>query len=523
MTSDENAAADGAWIRGLLRAEAFDHPVAGIELIETHISWVILTGDYAYKIKKPVDLGFLDFSTLDKRRTCCEAEVRLNQRMAPDIYLDVVTIAGTRDAPHMNGDGPVLDYAVRMRQFDQAAQLDRMLARGALTPDRLDAFAVAVADFHERAARAPEDAPFGTPEAVWAPVAENFAHIGEKVPPPGADSAYERLERWSRARWEALRPTFAERRASGFVRECHGDLHLRNLAWVDGAPVAFDCIEFNDNLRWIDVLSDVAFLVMDLQDRGQPRYASRFLNAYLEHTGDYGHLDVLPYYLAYRALVRAKVTAIRLGQEGLEASERVAAEQEFEAYLDLALGYARAPEPLLVVTCGLSGSGKTTLTTPLLEVLDAVRIRSDVERKRLYGLKPQESGRAAVGKGIYDAAASERTYARLLELARALLLAGKTVIVDATFLDPARRAPFEELGRELGVRYRILEPTASPEVLKSRLRARRGDASDADVAVLESQLERWPSVTGAERRVVVSVDTERPLDVESLAARLRSS
>jgi hypothetical protein len=508
MTSEGTAAVDGGWIRGLLRAEAFDHPVSGVEIIETHISWVILTGDYAYKIKKPVDLGFLDFSTVEKRRTCCEAEVRLNQRMAPTIYLDVVTITGARDAPRVNGDGPVLDYAVRMRQFDQA--------------EHLDAFAAAVADFHERAARVSARSSFGTPDAVWAPVAENFAHIGEKVPSPGADSAYARLERWSRGRWEALASIFRERRAAGFVRECHGDLHLRNLAWVDGTPVAFDCIEFNDNLRWIDVLSDVAFLVMDLQDRGQPRFASRFLNAYLEHTGDYGHLEVLPYYLAYRALVRAKVTAIRLGQEGLGASEQDTAEQEFEAYLDLALGYARAPEPMLVVTCGLSGSGKTTLTTPLLEMLDAIRLRSDVERKRLYGLKPHESGRADVGEGIYDAAAGDRTYARLLELARALLGAGKTVIVDATFLDPARRVPFEALARELAVRYRILELTASPEVLKRRLRARRGDASDADVVVLERQLERWPSVTGPERSLAVSVDTEQTLDVESLAARLQA-
>jgi len=522
MTNEGTTAADGGWIRGLLRAEAFGHPVSGIELIETHISWVILTGDYAYKVKKPVDLGFLDFSTLEKRRMCCEAEVRLNQRMAPTVYLDVVTITGARDAPRMNGGGPVLDYAVRMRQFDQGAQLDRMLARGALTREHLDAFAAAVADFHERAARVPKSASFGTPEAVWAPVAENFAHIGEKVPPPGADSAYARLERWSRTRWDSLAATFRDRRAAGFVRECHGDLHLRNLAWVDGAPVAFDCIEFNDNLRWIDVLSDVAFLVMDLQDRGQPRLASRFLNAYLEHTGDYGHLEVLPYYLAYRALVRAKVTAIRLGQEGLEASEREAAEREFEAYLELALGYAREPEPMLVVTCGLSGSGKTTLTTPLLEVLDAIRLRSDVERKRLFGLKPGESGRADVGEGIYDAAAGDRTYAWLLELARALLGAGKTVIVDATFLDPARRAPFAALAQELAVRYRVLELTASPEVLKRRLRARRGDASDADVAVLESQLERWPSVTGEERSLTVSVDTEQTFDVESLAARLRA-
>jgi aminoglycoside phosphotransferase family enzyme/predicted kinase len=504
------------WIDMLLRAEAFDHPVTGLRLIETHISWVILTGSLVYKLKKPVDLGFLDFSSLEKRKACADAEVRLNQRLAPGIYLGVVPVTGSRDNPHMEGDGPLLDWAVKMVQFPQQAQLDRMLASGVLSNRHIDAFAARIAEFHLGAESVPATEGYGSPDAVLGPVAENFEQIRASGVlaglPAEKTGSLEALESWSRSQWHLLAPVFVERKALGFIRQCHGDLHLRNLAWIDDAPVAFDCIEFNPNLSRIDVLSDVAFLVMDLQDRGEQALASRFLNEYLQHTGDYLQLQVLPWYLTYRALVRAKVTAIRLSQPDLADVDPVRA--EFDAYLQLASSYASHPKSALLLTCGLSGSGKTTVTAPLLEKLGAIRIRSDVERKRLHGLRAEESGRAAPGGGIYDQQSSQQTYSRLLLLARHLLQAGFTVIVDATFLDRTQRQPFARLAVELDCNFLILALTAPADVLRQRVAARRGDASDADVAVLEAQLSRWRGLEPDER--ALTIDTSKAEEVSRL-------
>ena len=250
-------------MRGLLVASIYDHRVDQLELIETHISWVVLTGPYAYKIKKPVDLGFLDFSTLEKRHHYALEEVRLNQRLAGSLYIGVVPITGSRQHPRLDGDGTVIDYAVKMEQFPQEAQLDRMLDSGVLEQTHLDAFVDVVAQFHTGTLVADPNSRYGMPDAVYAPVAENFRHIRECASVAASLPRLADLECWSKETRQNLSGLFEERKRQGFIRECHGDLHLRNLAWIEGKPVAFDCIEFSDDLRWIDVLSDVSFLVMD--------------------------------------------------------------------------------------------------------------------------------------------------------------------------------------------------------------------------------------------------------------------
>ena len=505
----------------MLSPQWYDHPVERCELIETHISWVILTGSYAYKVKKPVNLGFLDFSTLEGRRFFCEEELRLNRRLAPGIYLEVVPITGTTEAPVLGGEGEAIEYAVKMVQFPQAAQLDRMLADGVLESQQLDAFACFIADFHKRAAVAPAEDEYGLPAQVWQPMAENFAQIRERIDEAQLLEVLAELERWSMATFEAVEPVLLQRKAQGFIRECHGDMHLRNLAWIDEKPVAFDGIEFNPNLRWIDVISEVAFLVMDLQDRGQPELAQRFLNAYLEQSGDYAGLVLMRFYLVYRAMVRAKVSAIRLGQLQLDEPGRAGAKAEFEQYLALAQTYTHPGPPVLVLTCGLSGSGKTSLSQPLLECLSAIRIRSDVERKRLFGMKALESGRAAPAQGIYSTEATGRTYAHLRELADLLLDAGYTVIVDATFLQHAQREPFERLARKKGLGYVLLEFSARTQTLRRRILQRSGDASDADLAVLEHQLAVYQPLKADEQAHTVNIDTEAPFDPVAIAQRIR--
>ncbi len=513
----------------------YDHPVERVALVETHISWVLLTGRYAYKIKKPVDLGFLDFSTLEKRRHFCEEELRLNRRLAPELYLAVVPITGTPENPRFGGPGTPIEYAVQMREFPQAAQLNRVLARNELRSGHIDDLALRLAEFHRHAAVASPDGSFGTPERIWHPVNENFEQIRARIADGNEARAarqgrrgcgfgeterlpLERLAQWSRTAFEQLRDDFTARKRNGYVRECHGDAHLANMVLMDSRVVPFDCLEFNDNLRWIDVMNEVAFTVMDLEDRGQSVYARRLLNAYLEHTGDYDGLKVLCFYQVYRALVRAKVAAIRLGQPGLNSDERERIETDYRGYIELAGRYTRPTRPALLIAHGLSGTGKTTLTQALVERLGAVRVRSDVERKRLHGLAPTARSGSALNEGLYTAEAGVRTYDRLGALARAIINTGRTVILDATFLRCAQRDRLRALAEELCVPFLILAFEASETTLRERVVVREQagrDASEAGLAVLEHQLASAEPLTAEERTHALTINTDRlPTEAE---------
>ena len=506
-------------IAALMDASVYDHPVQEIRLVETHISWVILTGEFAYKIKKPVDLGFLDFSTLDKRRFYCEEELRLNRRLAPEIYLDVVPITGTAQEPVLGGRGNIIDYAVKMMEFPQDAQLDRLLMRGGLGPRQIDAVARFIADFHQVAPVAGEDAEYGEPSVVCRAVIENFQKIRECMQ---QDERLDALEDWNRTACTRLQEVFARRKANGFVRECHGDLHLRNLAWVDERPLAFDCIEFSEQLRWIDVMSEIAFLVMDLHERDQASLAWRFINVYLEQSGDYAGTCVLPFYLCYRAMVRAKVEAIRAKQVDAGDDERVTVLNEYDGYLRLADHYAAVTSPVLVVTRGVSASGKSTITQSLLEMLGAIRIRSDIERKRLFGIPADTDARSCVGQGIYDARASRQIYDRLVELAGYVLVAGFPVIVDAASLQTDQVAAFRALANSASVAFVILELTAPSELLRERIGQRERGVSDADRAVLEHQLSAWQVLPEEYLANRIVVDTAETTDLEALTAQIRA-
>ena len=488
----------------------YPHAVREIEVIETHISWVILTGDYAYKLKKPVDLGFLDFTTLEQRRFYCEQELRLNRRLAPEIYLEVVAITGSAEHPVWNGAGEAIEYAVKMRQFPQEALLDRLLERGEMTPQHIDALTARIAAFHGEVEVAGADSPFGTPQRVLEPAMENFRQIRALLDSPADLAALDVLQAWTEQQHAALAATFAQRKRDGFVRECHGDMHLGNIALVDGEVTVFDCIEFNDDLRWIDVISEVAFLVMDLMDRKRADLGWRALNAYLEATGDYAGLAVLRYYLVYRAMVRAKVSAIRAGQTGLEPSERASVMGRYRGYTRLAQSFAAEPRPLLAITHGLSGSGKTTLSQTILEATGAIRIRSDVERKRLFGLAADERSGSGVASGLYGADATGLTYRHLETLAGAMVRAGFPAIVDAAFLQRAQRDSFRELASTLGVPFAILDFPADKATLRQRVAGRMAlgrDASEADLAVLEHQFATQQPLAADELPLAITVAT----------------
>jgi len=502
-------------ISKMLHADVYDHPVQSLELIETHISWVVLTGEVAYKIKKPVNFGFLDFSTLVRRKHYCEQELKLNQRLTTNIYIEVVGILEQHNKL-LVGKTDGIEYAIKMKQFPQAAQLDNMLAAGVLNVGHMDAIATLIADFHQRIDVAEKDSTYGTPESLYQPVEENFSQIKQQLDTAKYDQILAELTQWSESTFSHLTTVFTQRKQQGYIRECHGDMHLRNMLWLEDdsiegstkGPMAFDCIEFNENLRWIDVISEVAFLVMDLQDRKQFKLANRFLNSYLEKTGDYAGLSILPFYLCYRAMVRAKVAILRLHQAGLSEKDKIQLFEEFETYLKLANGYSQLKKEKLIIMRGVSASGKSTVSQLLVDELGAIRLRSDVERKRLMNVDKSQSASDKINTGLYSQGVSEKTYARLLSLASQVITSGFTVIVDAAFLKHQQRKDFQALAERLAIQYIIVEMTAPEETLKQRIVARKNDVSDADLEVLEFQLNNWTPLHTDEVSNCISTNVE---------------
>lgn len=479
-----------------------------MELIETHISYVLLSGPEVFKIKKAVNLGFLDFTTLDARRVYCEREVDLNRRLAPTIYLGVVPITGTPESPRIGGDGPAIEYAVQMRRFPQDALLTRVLAAGQLTAAHIDQLADEVAAFHLSTERTGGEPRYGSASQVLALAVENFTEIEPLLASDADRRAAAALRAWTESEHASHRHLFVDRHDAGFVRACHADLHLGNIVLVDGRPTLFDCVEFNDAIRWSDVMADVGFLTMDLVDRGQPGFASRFLNRYLERTGDYDGLRVLRFYAVYRAMVRAKVACMRASQID-EASRRALAVRECRQYLRLARRLTRSIDRGLIVTHGPTASGKTTATERLIEALHAVRVRTDVERKRQHQLPALARTQSAVNAGIYTAADTRRTYEAVARNVTAILAAGFVAIADGTFLRRRQRDTFAALARNLGVPFVILRFVVDPAELAARVERRRlrgGDASEGDAAVLRAQLESVEPLGADERAYTVTYE-----------------
>ena len=507
-------------ISSMLNENVYDHSVSELQLIETHISWVILTGDYAYKIKKPVNYGFLDFSTLDKRHQYCEQELVLNSRLAPDIYLSVVPITGTTIAPVLSGTGTPFEFAVKMRQFPQSAQFDNMLAAGVLSCDHLDALAFTTAQFHQSTQVAGSLVDYGDAKIVYQPVEENFNQIREHIGTQQYDTILDELSAWSHAEYSRLKLFLDMRKQDGYIRQCHGDMHLRNLIWFNDQPMAFDCIEFNDHLSWIDVISEVAFLIMDLQSRNQINLANRFINSYLESTGDYAGLKVMSFYLSYRAMVRAKVDTLRLQQKDLTETERELTKTEFESYLTLARNYTKSVIPKLIIMYGLSGVGKSTVSQQLVDVMGYIRIRSDVERKRMFNIDSHEKASEAINKGIYSTKTSEKTYIKLASLAEQVIKSGFSVVIDATFLKYSQREIFQQLAQRLSISYVVLELTAPISVLRSRLLKREGDVSDADLSVLDNQVSILKPFKKHEKDHVIEINTDKRFEIDKLMSKL---
>lgn len=508
-------------LAALLQPRGYPHPVAGVTVIETHISWVLLTGELAYKIKRPVRFPFVDLRSLERRGFFCQEELRLNRRFAPQLYLDVCPISIVDGAARIDGPGEAVEYAVKMRQFPREDALDSLLSRGGIDPAELEAFGRELAAIHNGLPVAQPQSSCGEPLTIHGLIANNLEECVQASAIFGGTCAVRALRPELQRRLGEAVAWMYDRHDDGRVRECHGDLHAANIVRLQSRLVAFDCLEYERTFRWIDVADEVAFLLADLHARGYPLHEQAFLSGYLHASGDYQACRLLPLYKAHRALIRAKVAALAQGNSAESGGDETLL-YRFRAYVDCAARALAGKWPRLVLMSGLSGSGKTWLAERLAPLLEAVHVRSDVERRRLAGVGERGRTGSALEGGVYSKDFTGRVYAHLATAAADILAGGYTVVVDATFSRREERDLFRDLARRTGVPACVIHCQASQEVLQTRIveRGRQGqDASEADVTVLEWQKDHWETVAADEQWTVISVDTAAT-DLKDLERRI---
>jgi uncharacterized protein len=512
-------------ISALLKPEIYPHHCSKISLIETHISWIILTGDFAYKIKKPVNFGFLDFTSLPARKQYCDAELNLNSRTAPELYLGVLEIFGSASEPSFEqGGDSVIEYAIKMHQFKSGHLLSELHDSGELDFSHIDELAERVARFHTEASPASKDRAFGHPEQLILPAIQNFEQIRERLQDDEQINQLAYLEKWTVSSFKILGEVMISRKAKGLVRECHGDLHLKNITLFRDRVTLFDCIEFNENFRWIDVISDMAFLVMDLEERGLQSFANRFLNHYLEITGDYEGLKLLPFYKAYRAIVRAKISLFEMADFTAQPDKLSELWKKYQSYIDLSERYTSLPNRFVLSMHGVSGTGKSTVALRLVDQLGAVRIRSDVERKRLFGIDPRQHPNQSLAKAIYNANSTKQTYERLAKLTGAILDSGLSVIVDATNLMSWQRQCVQIEADNRAVPLCIADCQASMSVIEEWIHRREksnDDISDADFTVVDRQVGRQEPLSIEEKKKTFVIHSNILEETNELVSEIR--
>lgn len=499
----------------------YPHPTGHVQVLQTHISWIFLTDSYAYKLKKPVDFGFLDYTTLERRRTMCEREVQLNSRLCPGVYLGVEEVRQRGDELSLGGPGEAVEVLVKMLRLPEERMLRRVLARGEGSTELFTRMARTLAVFHESTRLDGEAGGLKDLAGVKHNCDENFAQTERYVGTLVSPHAHTFLRTATGLFFRRHPGLFARRVSERRIVDGHGDLHLDSICATD--PVClFDCIEFNERFRILDVAEEVAFLAMDLEFHGHLPFARAFVDAYVAASGDRQILLLLDFYKAYRAFVRAKVHSFQWGDADLDEAARERVRVVASRYYELALGYARAFNPRrLMATCGLSGSGKSTLARRLGERHAVEVVRSDLVRKELLGLDPEDRRHVPFGAGEYAPSVTERTYWAMMERAEELLARGYSVILDASFITRQHRRWAVEAARRAGVSFLLLECRTSDEVIRERLRRRAEKAtsvSDGRMEIYEGQLTAFEppeEFSGAEKVIV-----DRSRDVEELLTEL---
>lgn len=499
-------------IQHMLQPQFYPHAVVEpIRLVQTHVSYVLLTGDYAYKVKKPVDFGFLNYSTLALRHHFCQEELRLNQRGAALLYLEVLAITQTGDGFQLGGEGEPVEYAVKMRQFPQETLLSQLFERGELTEDLLLRLADAIATFHRQAETNDHIRSFGEIPQIRQSIDENYEQTVGFIGGPQTQEQFDQTQAYTDRIFAEQADLFHQRLEQNWIRACHGDLHLNNISLWQDQLLLFDCIEFNEPFRFVDVMFDIAYIVMDLMVKSRPDLTTVFLNQYVEQTGDWEGLQLLPLYVSRQAYVRGKVISFLLNDPAIATAEKEQIAATAAPYYHLAWVYGQPRAGRLFLMSGLSGSGKSTTARQLAKLSGAVHIRSDAVRKHLAGVPLQERGSDA----LYTAEMTQKTYDRLLELGMRLAKAGYTVILDAKYDRQAMRHAAIAAAEVAQLPLTILYCTASMEVLRDRLQQRTGDIADATVQVLANQV--MEAFTDKEAMHVTTLDTTQDLERQLLA------
>lgn len=500
-----------ALIQQMLQPGFYPHTVTEpIQLIQTHVSYVLLTGDYVYKLKKPVNFGFLDFSSVEKRQHFCQEELRLNQRGAANLYLEVLPVTQSGEHYHLGGEGETAEYVVKMRQFPQEALFSSLFADGKLDEPLLEELGRVVAAYHAKTTTNDYIQRFGEIPQVKAAFDENYQQTQKYIGEPQTQTQFDETKQYTDQFFAERQELFTSRIKNNYIRECHGDLHLRNIALWQNQILLFDCIEFNEPFRFVDVMYDVAFTVMDIEARGRQDLGNAFLNTYIEQTGDWEGLQVLPLYLSRQAYVRAKVTSFLLDDPSVPVAVKEDSSQTASEYYHLAWKYTQHQQGQIILMSGLSGSGKSTTARYLARQLNAIHIRSDAVRKHLAGIPLLERG----GDDVYTPAMTEKTYARLLVLGTILANQGFSVILDAKYDKTQLRQAAIMQAEKSQIPLKIISCTAPMEVLQERLIQRTGDIADATADLLKSQIQQAEPFTDAEKPYVKTLDTTQPLDTQ---------
>jgi uncharacterized protein len=506
-------------IQQMLEPEFYPHPVSKpIQLIQTHISYVLLAGDYAYKVKKPANFGFLDFSSLAQRQHFCQEELRLNRRLSPGLYLEVLSLVETpagsyRFATPTDSPDSIAEVTLKMQQFDQNNLFSHLFAQNLLTTAQMQTLGADVAAFHAIAHTDAEVQAYGSLAATQQVDENNYGLSEQFIGRSQTQDQFEQTRSFTRAFFSQHSDWFAQRQAEGKIRECHGDLHLGNICLYQDQIQVFDCIEFNKEFRNIDTIYDAAFLVMDLQFLGRPDLANTFLNAYLEATGDYWGSVFLPLYLSMRAYIRGNVNSLALNDPAIGSDEKVAIQTRAAAYYKLAWDYTQPQQGRIFVMSGLSGSGKSTAGRELAQLSNAIHIRSDAVRKHLAGIPLHQRGDqdGGLGSGIYTPEMTQKTYDHLQDLGLRLASQGFTVILDAKYDRQALRDTLTSKATAAGIPVKLLHCSAPEAVLRERLQQRQGDIADATAALLSEQMATFETFTAQEQSLLTTIQTEAAL------------
>jgi uncharacterized protein len=522
-------------IRQMLQPGFYPHPVQEpVQLLQTHISYILLTGEYAYKVKKSVSFSFLDFTTLENRQHFCQEELRLNRRLSPELYLAVLPIVEDAGQYHIETSNitanAVVDYTVQMRQFPQDALLSHLFEQDKLTPTMMKELGTVVAQFHGQAEIDADMQGYGSMAAIQKVATSNYG-ISEEFIQRETDRSFTQTQAQHNATQQFTTQFFAQnsdwfvqRQVEGKIRDCHGDLHLNNICFYLDKIHIFDCIEFNPAFRTIDVIYDVAFLVMDLEFQGRADLANLFLNTYLEQTGDYWGAALLPLYLSMRAYIRGNVNSLALKDPAISDTDKTGFLQRGKAYYRLAWDYTQRSQGRLLLMSGLSGSGKSSIARQLAQRLNALHLRSDAVRKHLSSTPLFQRGNTngTFGSGIYTPEMTAKTYDRLLELGLFLAQQGWTIILDAKYDRHSLRQSALAAATSAQLPIHFVQCTAPISVLRDRLQKRTGDIADATADMLDAQIKAAEPFTEVEEAIATTLQTDRPLapQLDALVAQI---